>query len=272
MEHEQTPVVTLRQIFTLDKPLWNIAANFSKHAWQVDDRVQVRLWAEFSVDSINAICGELLDRPFPSTFVPFPDPAPYLENHLVQEAEDLNNMASWLQDMASATIPFAAAELRLPIGGDLLYTSQPSLHWYGIENEKEFKALAVGFNCTTGGVFDFGAIREGRGNDRWTCGQLEQLRQTCIAYKTNYGFLITENQLVLVQCAPAQTNEAPLCGFRVMPVPLYGTGESGMTAELGFAAFCTLALVDEISRRRIAGPSTGDDIDELITQFDSIVR
>lgn len=271
MEHQQIPV-TLRQILTIDKPFWSIEANFSKHAGHVDDRAHVRLWAEFSVDSMDAICGALLDELFPSTSIPFPNPRRYLENHCVREAADLDNMASWLQDMAAATIPFVASKLRLPGSADLLYTSQPDLHWYGIEGEDGFKALAVGFNCTDAGVFDFEAIRGGRGNEPWTCRQLEQLRQMCMSYKTNYGFIITENQLVLVNRVPGQSNEGSLYGYRVMPVPLYGMGETGLTAELGFGAFCTLALVAEINRGRNAGlTSTDDDIDELIAQFESIL-
>lgn len=271
--------VTLRDVLTQVKPTWDAAGPDKIERSPVHDWAKMRLWTGFSLASINAVCGEFLDRPVSSDKLAMPDHTPYLSDKRVEDWEDIARIGCWLSEVMSSTVPFSASALGLKAGGRFVFDSlKPDMgswnslvhNWYGIRNKTESRALVAGTQNFTID-FDLEECRAGSIVTEEMAAQLRRVDAVCYSGRTDYGFLLTAKQLVVVHF----THLMEITGkdealIHVMPVPLCGKGANGLTAELALWALCMLALVEDIEKRnRKSGKAADPELSNLISRFQS---
>ncbi|TWU71826.1 hypothetical protein ED733_001918 [Metarhizium rileyi] len=259
---------SLRQLLTQKKPpihcLSKVGKNSTNSLWP--DFREVEIWEDFTLKNLNESYGHVLDEDVSNFELVMPQPQK-LEDTVTVQDKDVRNLIGWHDDLMQIAVQVAKRRLGLRIGHSLTYrywTADASFlahlptascqtlvdHVIGLDDPLD-PVLVVGF---------------GRTVQKWNCprlvaqlrnlprgkqtGQLvwplRQLANTCQKAGTRYGYIQTEEALV-VCCF--SSNGPGLWKAAIMPVPWTGHGVQVLTTELALWWLCMLAMAPDHGHR-----------------------
>ncbi|KAG6006877.1 hypothetical protein E4U21_006596 [Claviceps maximensis] len=247
---------TLRHVLTQAKPsprrTWTkpFSKNTANSNWPKLDSISI--WNEFNLTNLNDSYGHILDLSLADPLSPMADEI--LEDVVLARARDMNHLIRWNNEIIAFTIRFAKTQLRLYPGSmlGLKYTpvdqpvevklpGMPPVflnHIISLDDHTE-RFLVVGF---------------GRQSPRWSGRELareldrpraalvwplQQLANICRRAETRYGYIQTDEELVVCRfsvCANGHFN------VKFMPVPWSKNGADALTTDLALWWLCMLAM------------------------------
>lgn len=245
-KQQASELTTLRQVLTQDRPLVlsTLQVKARKPArWNIPWS-KVHLWSQFSLENVNRLGGEILDKPLTGLNDAIPNAFNVLDNLRLDYREDMFSLTNWIRDILSFSVPYAVSQWDWQVPGTLHfqvneYKAAPfsDCFYSGIETpEGEWKGLMVGTHQPDS-TWSIEKIRDHRGSTASIDSALGVLAYCCEKFNVTYGYILTLNELVVCQFAPYSNGMV-----KVMPIPLLDSGEGKMTAEMAIWALCVLAL------------------------------
>lgn len=239
----------------------------------------MKIWHDFNLDSLNACYGNLLDQAldagFPVHNVTVPIASQFFENVAIADSGDVKHQIVWNHDMVRLTLATAQTFLSLNPGAPIFqtYSNAAGTSVAHIPNSRLTVDHTVGLSGFPRLILLVGLTRpswkwsghslaEGLPNvNLETLWPVRQLGNLCSAAKTRYGYLQTNEELVV--CCFGMDGG----GRRtVMMMPIAWTlhGEDQLTTDLalwwlGLMAMSSSKDQDVISStHRVDAPVDGD--------------
>lgn len=210
-------------------------------------------WDEFNLQSINAVCGELLDQP--NTLAHSQTPVPMAEDELtkpeVTSYRGASKLHRWLRTLLHRTVPGSLAALGIQIDGTLKFDAihpredfRPHFFCGNLQiiqpgYKEKWATFAVG-SSQGGSRWNMKKIRNKIGNTDDFDMALHAMAADCKEFQTRYGFILTFNELIACHFTAPITCKTDWCRVRVARVPYTNTGPDKLTPELAAWALCML--------------------------------
>ncbi|KJK76570.1 hypothetical protein H634G_08158 [Metarhizium anisopliae BRIP 53293] len=258
---------TLRQVLTQQKPLLPCTSTSNRNtthgSWPKLDEYVV-IWDEFNLKTLNESYGHLLDVAVPDTLLASPQADEVLAGLVVHTAEDINHLISWNYGLMEPTLRFAKSRLGL----------HPGLALYQKYSTPD-KSLMVSLPGAAGrltvnhivALDDFPGghlvVGLGRMSSKWSgrtvvhqlnsstsvkkelIWPLRQLGNICKAAQTRYGYIQTDEELVVCCFSKIAQDEWKVA---LMPVPWTRSGADVLTTDLALWWLCMLAMSAQCHR------------------------
>ncbi len=250
-------LITLNKILTQQKPL--VRCSFKGYRNSISDtwpKLAVSVWNEFTFTSLNDEYGGLLNKLTPGPLSWPNEASAGLTGLVITNSLDLNHLLRWNDEVVRQALPLAKAELGLHPGTGLHHQfSTP-------ENSTKARLLNTSVRLTVDHVIalDENPIRnlvvglakpssKFRGRELASqlpdptihiMSPLQQLARICEVAKTPFGYIQTDEELVV--CQFNQVNEE--CYARFMPIPWSTHGDGVLTSDLALWWLCVKAISD----------------------------
>ncbi|KAG5979180.1 hypothetical protein E4U55_005471 [Claviceps digitariae] len=255
--------LNLRSVLTQAKPLFfrawpeKISSNTTNQRWpKLHEIDPIAIWDEFNLTNLNESYGHVLDISIQDGLAPNAEQC--LGNMTMAEARDINHLIMWNNAIIRATVPTAQWELGLHPNVVIRHECST------VERPKQVRlesnpALSIDHIISLDDFPEsFLVVGLGRPSPKWSGRKLSQqlkpkadklwpLRQLaglCEVAKTRYGYIQTDEELV-VCCFSVDD------GFwrvKFMPVPWSRCGADALTTDLALWWLCMLAMSADVHR------------------------
>ncbi|VUC20216.1 unnamed protein product [Clonostachys rosea] len=248
-----TSFTTLRSALTQRKPSIACHTTNKKSAknkkWP-EISGNIKFWPEFNIETLNGQFGGTLNMMLPDD-ISIPQADEELTNIAISHNTDIKKIIAWNASILEPTLEFGRSALRLHPGLGLSHEHlKPSIpdrarvdHLVSLADSPS-RVLVAGIG-TTSKKFDgnslLTSITPGNTSNSMPENPVRQLASTCAKVNARYGYLQTDNELVV--CRFILTDGVYKTSFRGIPLSSFGDGV--MTADLALWWLAMLALPHE---------------------------
>jgi hypothetical protein len=224
---------------------------------ELDDFVTI--WDDFNLNDLNESYGHVLDLAVPERLLVGPQAEQAFAGVEINKDEDINHLISWNDGLMQPTLQFAKSHHRLHPGVMLHHKSSTADKSAIARLSNGSRRLVVDHVIA---LDDFPApnlvVGLGRSSPKWSGRRvadrlvntsmemlwpLRQLANICGMAKTRYGYIQTDEELV-VCCFSQDPERADQTGWKVamMPIPWSRHGVDVLTMDLALWWLCMLAM------------------------------
>ncbi|CAM1502363.1 Fc.00g043470.m01.CDS01 [Cosmosporella sp. VM-42] len=256
-----SPPTTLRRVLSQRKPLvrCNTTAtrNSTSENWPKLEEC-VKIWDDFNLSNLNESYGHVLDLPVPEQLLMAPQPGQAFAGIAINKAEDINHLISWNDGLMQPSLQFAKSHLRL-------YPGILLRHKYSTADKSFIAKISSAPRLSVDHLIaldDFPSPHLvaglGRPSPKWSGRKLAhqldnptmellwplmQLANICKAAGTRYGYIQTDEELV-VCCFSKEVNGETGTDWKaaIMPIPWSRHGVDVLTTDLALWWLCMLAM------------------------------
>ncbi|KAJ4323205.1 hypothetical protein N0V84_004468 [Fusarium piperis] len=251
---------TLRHVLGQEKPRVPCATEPGRNAasvvWPQLQSSGISIWDDFNLANLNASYGHILDAPFPEGLVDVPRPEQVLAGVSLTKEEDLNYLIGWNDQILQKALRFAKSHLDLHPGivleHEVMAPDQSAPMWlrHGARRAKINHVVRLddspSSTCLVVGL--------GKSSSRWSgravVGRLDnnmqkkliwplnQLANACEVAKTRYGYIQTDEEMVVCRFA----RDGSEWKVAIMPIPWSRNGCHVLTTDLALWWICMLAM------------------------------
>ncbi|KAF7546100.1 hypothetical protein G7Z17_g8667 [Cylindrodendrum hubeiense] len=259
----QENTTTLRRLLSQQKP--RIPSNVTSSKNSINElwpefKTAITIWDDFNLANLNESYGHVLDRAVPAHRLQAPLPDKALEGLVIEIPGSVRHLMVWNDDVLRPTLDFAKSHLGLHPGIALR-------HKYSNTNKTALASIhSEGKKTTVDHLIELDdfplanlVVGLARPSSKWSSRKLahqldsttkailwplRQLAKTCESANTRYGYIQTEEEMV-VCCFSKNSN-----GWKaaIMPIPWTRHGVDTLTTDLALWWLCMLAMSDPQSR------------------------
>ncbi|KAK7415169.1 hypothetical protein QQX98_006113 [Neonectria punicea] len=266
MADQQT--TTLRQVLTQFKPRIPCAAPITKNTKvkeppDINDRIE--LWHEFNRANLDQAYGHVLDAQVPAFEITAPSVDQMLAGRQISTFEDVKHLIAWQARLMEGVLQFSKARLGLHPGTMLKHdhSTPDQLHYARLPNapgrqivdhtisldDIPVQNLIVGIGKPSSSWSGTGLACSlqglGAAPSINTLAPLRQLAKLCQFAGTRYGYIVTDEALVVCQFARDGAN-----AWKAFIMPIHWTkyGTKVLTTNLALWWLSMMAMSDEGNR------------------------
>jgi hypothetical protein len=258
----QNTFTTLRHVLSQEKPSVPCATelkyNSLNKGWP-DLKGLITLWDDFNLNNLNESYGHVLDLAVPEQQLMGPRPDQAFAGVVIDHPDDINHLISWNDALMQPTLQFAKSHLRLH-PGVILRHKHSAVGKPGVTRlPNGAKRLTVDHVI---GLDDFPGpnlvVGLGRPSSKWSGRQvanqlhnssmeqlwpLRQLANICDTAQTRYGYIQTDEELVVCRFSknPERAKNQQWT-VAMMPIPWSRHGVDVLTTDLALWWLCMLAM------------------------------
>ncbi|KIH91490.1 hypothetical protein SPBR_01804 [Sporothrix brasiliensis 5110] len=270
--------MTLRDALVRHKPFVECKSRDTKNSKGVKwPRPSIRVWDQFTMATLNESYGHILDQPLPDEYTNKLPPTSSLNNLAVENDDGPKTLLAWNDDTVLPLVKWSKQTMGLHTGMAIRHSYSDASgekvakiprndckktvidHIIGLGNAGK-DTLVVGLGRTSSkwrASTLFGNLNPSVEERRWP---LRQLANLCRASETRYGYIQTDDELVVccfgsrgtqVQRGETRYTDTTWTDWTVafMPVPWNtelskGARHDVMTTELALWWLCMLSLSD----------------------------
>ncbi|KAH7260588.1 hypothetical protein MRS44_009217 [Fusarium solani] len=251
---------TLRHVLTQEKPCVPCATEAGRNAtyagWPQLESSGISIWDEFNLTNLNASYGHILNVPIPEGLMDVPQADQVLAGVSLAKEEHLNYLIEGNDQILQKALRLAKSHLDLHPGivlkHDFMAADQSTPMWlsHGARRTKINHLIRLddspGPTCLVVGLM--------RSSSRWSgravAGRLEdnmrkelvwplkQLANACVMAKTRYGYIQTDEEMVVCRFA----RNGPEWKVAIMPIPWSRYGCHVLTTDLALWWICMMAM------------------------------
>lgn len=223
----------------------------------------ITIWDDFNLLTLNESYGHVLDAPVPEQQLNIPAPDQVLADVVINEDLDMNHLISWNDALMKPTLNIAKSHLGLHSGVMLRHkfstadksfmakitSAPPRNHIDHVIELDDFPTtnLVVGLSRPSakwsGRRLAYQVSDASMNPEVELLWPLRQLAQCCRFAKTRYGYIQTDEEMV-VCCFSKKNNEDNENRWKVaiMPIPWSRHGVDVLTTDLALWWLCMLAM------------------------------
>ncbi|RMJ14644.1 hypothetical protein CDV36_005684 [Fusarium kuroshium] len=251
---------TLRHVLTQEKPCLPCTAdpgrNATYTAWPQLESSGISIWSEFNLASLNAGYGHILDVPIPEGLMEVPRAEQVLAGVSLTKEEHLNYLIEWNDQVLQKALRLAKSHLDLHPGivvkHEFMAADQSAPMWL-LDRPRRAKINHLvrlddspGPTCLVVGLVRSssrwsGSAVAGRLDDHMAkelIWPLKQLANACEMAKTRYGYIQTDEEMVVCRFA----RNGSEWHVAIMPIPWSRYGYHVLTTDLALWWICMLAM------------------------------
>lgn len=225
--------------------------------------IDVFVWKEFTLETLNASYGHLLDEQING--LDFPTPNPALATVEVEKPEVINHLIHWSDRVLGFTLELARARLDIETGTALrrrvatadsegtkltIPTAKQKKgnikvdHWIQLDTEYQ-PTLVVGLGRPSRSFPGRDLLNGVVDPSEETVWPLRQLANLCQRTRTRYGYILTEEDM-MVCCFSTNDHlgesDKPKWSVAIRTIAWTKTGERQLTTDLALWWLCMLAI------------------------------
>lgn len=253
------PNITLRRILSQPKPIVPRKTKSNKNTkarpeWPGITAQTIKVWDDFNLDNLNESYGHILDLPIPGKGLAVPDPSEVLSTIEIVKPDHIRHLIGWNDKALRPTLDFAKTYLNLYNGVRLYHRTStadgsaiariPGAARIQVDHlvaldEYPVANLVVGIGRPSSKFQGRKLASRPENANIENVLPLRQLANLCMIAKTRYGYIQTEEDLLVCRFSKYQKD---LWKVALMPIPWSRHGENQLTTELALWWLSMLAM------------------------------